>query len=151
MTTVGDQLGDIAGHPLSEIGQTRWTPSWQDELVSKCQSLEASIQSLKETLSKFAKLKALEWQTLSLHDLIALDRLADSLMQACEVPSQSVAHAYQQDSRQRLQALIAHGQTRDQISDLLLDYAPEIKSLNAQELRLQWQSSKQYWWPKNWF
>jgi len=152
MAALTGQLDNISGHPLSEIGQTQWTPSWQDELMAKCQILEESILGLKQALMGFSKLTALDPQTLSLHDLAALDRLASALMQACEVPPPLVAQAHQQASRQRLQALVTHGQARQQIwANLSAYYSPEIKSLNAQNLRLQWRLANQHWWPKSWF
>jgi very-short-patch-repair endonuclease len=152
MAALAGQLGNITGHPLSDIGQTQWTPSWQDELMARCQTFEKRVQGLKQALTEFAKLTTLDIQTLNYHDLMALDRLADLLMQACEVPPQVVTHAHQQNSRQRLQALIAHGQARTQIfENLAAHYSPEIKSLDAQHLRLQWRSANQCWWPRNWF
>jgi very-short-patch-repair endonuclease len=152
MGALAGQLGSITGHPLLEIGQTQWTPSWQDELIKSCESLEKSITNLKKELQEFAKLTTLDLHTLSLYDLMALDRLANLLMQACEIPPQLVTHAHQQDARLRLQALIAHGNTRNQIFEKLsADYLPEIKSLDAQSLLLQWRVANQCWWPKKWF
>lgn len=152
MAALAGQLGSIAGHPLLEIGQTQWTPSWQDILMSKSQSLSVSIQVLSQALSEFSKLTALDLQSLSLYDLAALDRLAGTLMQACEVPSQSVAHAHQQASRQRLQALITHGLLRNQIWDGLAEnYIPDVKNLDAETLQLQWRTANQDWMLKSWF
>lgn len=152
MTALTGQLGNIAGHPLSEIGQTQWTPSWQDELMNKCLSLPASVQRLNQTLIAFSKLTTLDPQVLSLYDLAALDRLGGSLMQACEIPSQSVAQAHQQVSRQRLQELIAHGHARNQAwGKLSANYLPDVKVLNAQSLQLQWRTASQDWFLKSWF
>jgi very-short-patch-repair endonuclease len=152
MAALAGQLGNIAGHPLSEIGQTQWTPSWQDKLMGQCLSLPVSVQVLNQALAAFSKLTALDPQALSLHDLASLDRLAGTLMQACEVPSQSVALAHQQASRQRLQTLIAHGHARNQAwGKLSENYAPDVKTLDAQSLQLQWRAANRDWILKRWF
>lgn len=152
MAALAQQLGSIAGHPLSEIGQTQWTPSWQDTLMENCQGVEAAVQGLVQALAAFAQIIACDPQTLGLHELAGLDRLAACLMQACEVPQQAVANAQQQASRQRLHMLIGHGRARNQHwAGLSAQYAPEVKQLDAQRLRLQWRAACQDWMPKNWF
>lgn len=152
MAALAKQLNNIANHPLSEIGQTQWTPTWQDSLISTCQSLSSALLNLHNSLEEFSKITHLNLQTLNLQDLAALDRLAGSLIQACTVPSQLVAQAHQQDSRQRLQSMIKHGQNRNQIWNSFPDnYAPEIKVLNAQNLQLQWRIANQKMLPIRWF
>lgn len=151
MSALAGQLENIAEHPLSAIGQVSWTPSWQDQLIEKCKSLEISIKVLVQELTEFSKCTMFEQQRLSLRELMALDKLAESLMQACEISPQSVTHAHQQDSRQRLQNLIAHGIARNQTAEKLKDYSPNIKKIDAQEWWLQWQAAKQSRWPKSWY
>lgn len=152
MAALAGQLSIIAGHPLSEIGQTQWTPSWQDALIMQCDSLAQSISMLQNALHEFQKLTPIVPVALSLFDLAALDRLAATLMQACEVPAQSVSHAHLKDARQRLQLLISHGRARNEAwSALSHQYVPDVNNLNAQDLQMQWRVANQEWVLKSWF
>ncbi|MBR7780444.1 DUF4011 domain-containing protein [Undibacterium rugosum] len=152
MAALAGQLGIIVDHPLSEIGQTQWTPSWHDALMAQCDSLVGSISKLQNALNAFHKLTPIDPTALSLFDLAALDRLAATLMQACEVPAQSVSHAHLKEARQRLQLLISHGRARNEAWSGLSDqYLSDVSNLNAQDLQIQWRSANQEWMLKSWF
>lgn len=152
MAALASQLGSMAGHPLSEIGQTQWIPSWQDQLTAQTELTLSAVRRMDRALGAFSNLAAADSKSLSLKGLNGLDRLADSLMKACEVPQESVVLAHQAPARNRLKLLISHGQKRNEVWDkFAVNYLPELKSLNAKQIRLQWQAAIQDWWPKSWF
>ena len=151
MSALAGQLSNVSQHPLTLVSQIKWSPSWQDNVLERCKTLNVTIDKLKDALSGFAKVAPLTIETLSLNDLAALDKLASTLMQAADVPSQSVAHAHQVSARQQLQALLEHGEARNE-AWLHFDgkYTAEVNQLNAKELRAQWQAVNQKWWLKKW-
>lgn len=152
MAALAGQLSSIEYHPLADIGQTKWTPSWQDEILNLCSTMQHSIQRLQQALTDFSVLTDFNPDELSLHELAGLDRLAAALMQARDVPSHSANLAHQQSYRQRLQTLINHGQVRNQLwIPMAMLYVPEVKSLDGKAMRLQWLKASQDWWPKRWF
>ena len=46
MASLAGALPTLQAHPLALVGQTEWSPSWQDELLGAAGSLEAAICSL---------------------------------------------------------------------------------------------------------
>ncbi|PRC90729.1 DUF4011 domain-containing protein [Solimicrobium silvestre] len=151
MSALARHLGNIGGHPLSEIGQTKWTPSWQDDLIKQCESIESAIVNLKLSISDFSKLLNVDVQTLSFNDLISLDQLAEILMQSCEIPFQSVSFADNQIIRKQLNDLIAHGINRNDIwTKFEESYVPDLKSISAEKLQSEWRVSNQYFILKRW-
>lgn len=147
-----EPIENIGTHPLLEIGHKDWTPSWQDNLLHLCSILEESIKNLNATLQAFTKIIPLNLESLSLDDLMTIDKLAQFLIELYKIPPQLIKHAHQKDYRHKLQNLILHGKERNKIFEKIrFQYSDEIKLLDAQLLLSQWRISNQYGWTKKWF
>lgn len=145
-------ISDLQSHPLSHIKRDEWSHSWQDELLDSASTLETALQRLESASRPFLKLLGLPKTGQSLQDFMALDRLADVLLEAPNVPVGLARGAHDGLIRGRLEALKKHGMKRQKQWDLLEgDYKEDLANLSANELEVLWSQADVSWWPKSWF
>ena len=152
MASLAGGLEKLQDHPLSHIGQTDWSPSWQDEMLGAAQVLDAAIRSLQDKSAALAKLTGQSTTGLSLQAYGALDQLADVLLLAPGVPAGLARQAHDPDARARVHALAQHGLARNQHwQHVGPGWTAQVAKLNGVELQAQWSQAKSDWWPKSWF
>ncbi|MFZ3140501.1 DUF3320 domain-containing protein [Polaromonas sp.] len=150
MASLAGALQTLENHPLSLIGQTDWSPSWQDELLGAARALEAAIQSLQEKSPAMGNLTGQSSTGLSLDAYAALDQLADVLLLAPGVPAGLAGQAHDPGARARVHALAQHGLARNQHwQQIGSGWTEQVATLNAAELQGQWAQARSDWWPKS--
>ena len=151
LAALASRLSKVSGHPLREVKQTAWTPSWQDQLLHTANQCNEQITDLENCLQRFAELVKIDPNLASMSQLQSISELAGVLLSASQVPLESATRAFNTQERKRLGELIFHGQARAVLWSSFKSYDPELKMLNASPLKLQWRSATQDWWPKKWF
>lgn len=152
LAALATQLSAMANHPLSEIGCKSWTPSWESELLSKLTQCNQQAYALTQACQGLAELAPLNPETASFAQFEAHATLCALLMKACQVPTSAIEHSLSTSARQDLQSLISCGQARDAAWDHFdSNYLPELATVTASPLKIQWIAATQDWWPKSWF
>ena len=150
MASLAGALDTLQDHPLSLMGQTAWSPSWQDALLAAAESLEAAIRSLQATCPALEKLTGQTTAGLSLQAYAALDQLADVLLRAPGVPAGLASQAHDPGARARVHALARHGLARNGHAEQIgPGWTAQVAGLNAAELQAQWAQAQADWWPKS--
>ncbi len=151
LAALATRLTRIAGHPLFEVKQIAWTPSWEDQLLQAAQRCVNQVSHVEKCLSELSSVVQVDSGTESLRQLESIADLAKALMRASQVPIETVDHAFNKHDRNSFSELIRHGRTRTVLWSNFKDYDAELKSLKAGPLKLQWRQATQDWWPKKWF
>jgi len=151
LAALAGRLSTISKHPLSDIGESNWTPSWESRLLETASKCINAVGELEKAVNDFASISPLDASLVSLDELSGADNLAKSLMHACQVPVESIDQAFNTNARKKLSVLIEHGKNRSKIWDFFSGYKEEIKSLDASSLKSQWTLAENEWWPKGWF
>ena len=150
MASLAGALPSLQAHPLALVGQTDWSPSWQDDLLGATRSLEAAIVSLQEKSSELEPLTAQPAAGLSLQAHAALDELADVLLRAPGVPAGLAGQAHEPGARARVHALAQHGLARNRHwQQVGPGWTEQVATLDAAELQAQWAQARSDWWPKS--
>lgn len=145
-------ISDLQSHSLSHIKRDEWSPSWQDELLDAASALETALHCLESTSRPFLKLLGLPKKGQSLQDFMALDRLADVLLESPNVPVGLAKSAHDGLIRGKIETLKKHGMKRQKQWELLDgDYKEDLANLNANELEVLWSQADVSWWLKSWF
>lgn len=150
LAALASRLTTISNHPLSQIGQISWTPSWESKLLEVASETITTIEELEKSINDFSQISPLESLLVSLDELDGADTFAKSLMLACDVPIESIDHAFNSSDRKKLSILIKHGLNRSDIWNYFAGYADELKGLNGSELKLKLTNSDNEWWFKSW-
>ncbi|MDB5869829.1 MAG: hypothetical protein JWP96_2161, partial [Polaromonas sp.] len=149
MAALAGALDRLQQHPLALLGQTHWSPSWQDELLDAVQALDGAIGTLQDAAPAMENLTGQPATGLSLQAYAALDQLADVLLLAPDVPAGLAGRAHDPEARARLHALAQHGLARSQHARQLgAGWTEQVATLNASELQAQWAQAQSDWWPK---
>lgn len=151
LAALASRLSTISNHPLSDIGQNNWTPSWESKLLETASACSTAINELEKAIKDFSSIIPLDASLVSLEELDGADNLAKSLMLACQIPKESIDHAFNTNARSKLSVLIKHGKHRSQIWNYFSGYRDELKTIDAAILKLQWTSADNDWWLKGWF
>ena len=150
MASLAGALNTLQNHPLALIGQTAWSPSWQDGLLGAAQSLDAAIRALQEKSSALEQLTGQPVTGLSLQTHAALDQLADVLLRAPGVPAGLAGQAHDPGARAQVHALALHGLARNrhwlQVGP---GWTEQVAALDATQLQAQWAQARSDWWPKS--
>ena len=150
MAALAGALDQLQDHPLALIGQTDWSPSWQDALLAAAQSLDTAIRALQEKSSALGGLMAQPVAGLSLFAYDALDELADMLLLAPRVPAGLAGQAHDPGARARVHALAQHGLARNAcMQQIGAGWTAQVATLNAASLQGEWAQAKSDWWPKS--
>jgi very-short-patch-repair endonuclease len=150
MASLAGALETLQDHPLSLMGQTDWSNTWQEAVLEAAQSLEAGISLLREKSAALATLTSQSTAGLSLQAYAALDQLADVLLLAPNVPAGLAGQAHDPDARARVHALAQHGMARNEHwQQVGPGWTPQVATLNAVELQAQWAQARSDWWPKS--
>lgn len=152
LAAMATRLSKVSGHALSNIGQTNWTPSWENNLLEAANKCLISADALEKAIIDFASISALDVNLISLDELSALDNLSDCLMLACSVPIESIDQTFNISARKKLSNLIEHGKNRTNVWSNFSDgYEDSLKTLDASSLDKQLVITNHTWWPKKWF
>jgi very-short-patch-repair endonuclease len=150
MATLSGALVALHGHPLEHIGRIDWSPSWQDELLAAARSLEQAIQVFKSSAADAERSLGLPVSGLSLEGYEKVDRLADVLLGAPQVPQGVAAQAYDAEVRAQLQRLARHGKARNESwSNLETGWTERLSEISAKTLKDEWAQAANTWWPKS--
>ena len=145
-------LGNLPEHALSALGQTEWSPSWQDTLLTETAALDRAIHHLREQFIPVAQLLPLAVSGYGLETYTALDQLADTLLTAPTIPMSVVHQAYDPRTPITLHTLAQHGLARSTHWQLLDPrWTPELAQVNAVALQTKWQEASALWGPRSWF
>lgn len=151
LAALASRLTTISNHPLSAIGQNSWTPSWESRVFALASEILLASDELEKAINDFSLISPLESALVSMEELDGADNLAKSLMLACQVPIESIDHAFSTIDRKKLSVLIEHGKNRSEIWNYFVGYKDELKTLDGSTLKLQWVSAESDWWLKGWF
>jgi very-short-patch-repair endonuclease len=152
MAVLGAQITDMSAHPLSAIGKTGWTPTWQQTLLDQTAELIKLARAARDTAAPVLARIGMPDVGLSMNECGILDELADVLMLAPQVPIGVARAAHDEASRSRLNFLSQHGLARAAAWDALGgQYREDVATLSGSELQLQWRAAETTWWPRNWF
>ncbi|MEO6321624.1 MAG: DUF3320 domain-containing protein, partial [Polaromonas sp.] len=150
MASLAGALDQLQDHPLALIGQTDWSPSWQDALLVAAQSLDVAIRSLQDKSCALGVLTGQPAAGLSLQAYAALDQLADVLLLAPRVPAGLAGQAHDPGARARVHALAQHGLARnDCLQQIGPGWTAQVATLNAVSLQGEWAQARSDWWPKS--
>jgi len=152
MSTLAAALGPLSGHPLSLIGRTEWSPTWQDSTLAAAATLDSTIRQLREKAQLVGKAVGVPSHGLSLEAYAALDDLADTLLAAPKVPPGLARQAQDVAVRARVRTLAKHGQQRAaHWKRVGGGWSGQLAKLNAVSLQEEWRQAITSWWPKSWF
>ncbi|TWI67730.1 AAA domain-containing protein [Pseudoduganella lurida] len=159
MRDTSRQIGALAGqltaldhHPLGLIRVSAWTPSWQQDLLDGAALLHDRAGALDAAAVRPLSLLGAAPEGLSLADFAALDRLAEVLVQAPDVPVGVARAAHDETAREKLATLHRHGIARNRAWAVLGGrYTEALAELSAGQLRTEWHAASATWWPMSWF
>lgn len=152
IAALGQVLPTLANHPLALVGQTEWSPSWQDQLFSAVEQVSAAAVSLRQRYEPLAKLLQLAPAGQSMEFYAGLDQLADVLLSAPKVPVGLATQANNGQIRSRVASLVAHGKVRQQKwEEVGTGWSPQFSKFRSIELKAEWTQAVNAWWPKSWF
>ncbi len=151
MATLAGALGAIQSHPLTLIGKTDWSPSWQDDLLAAVQESNVAINNFKSRAEAIGRILGFPTAGLSLNTYAAIDLLLDVLMLAPKVPLGLARQAHEPAVRARVHSLVKHGKLRSSHWERIgPDWKQDLAKLNATELKAAWSGATASWWPKSW-
>jgi len=143
-------LTSLDGHPLTLVGKTDWTPTWADELMDACQSVDAAATTLRGKASAVGKLIERPGNGLCIDAYASLDVLADILLAAPKVPAGLAQQAHDPTARSRVQSLAKHGLARAGHWDRVgAGWTPQLAKLDGAALLSEWSRATAAWWPKS--
>jgi stress response protein SCP2/very-short-patch-repair endonuclease len=152
MAALAGQLSQLDAHPLAAIAKADWTPSWQQDVLDAAAGLAKVANALQERAAPALAAIGLADAGLSFAGLAALDRLADALLRAPDMPLGVARAAHDEAARATLALLRRHGLARHEAwASLGGAYREEVATLDAAALALQWAEAGVAWWPKSWF
>lgn len=150
MSALAGSLGALQEHPLSLIGKSDWSPTWQDELLAEARALGVAIGALREHAQIVGKLLDYPAAGLSLDTYASIDQLADVLLGAPKVPMGLARQAHDTNVRARIHSLVKHGKLRTAHWDKVgTGWKHELAKLNGTELKAEWSCAVSTWWPKS--
>ncbi|OZB76251.1 MAG: DNA helicase [Thiomonas sp. 14-64-326] len=150
MSALAGAVGQLSGHPFGHIGQSDWSPTWQDNLLSSAHALDLAITLLKAKAAALDGLLGQSTAGLSLEAYARLDILADVLLAAPKVPTGLARHAHDPAVRERVHALAKHGASRTTHWNRVgTGWKDNVAKLNATELQADWSRAASAWWPKS--
>jgi len=150
LAALATRLSKIAGHPLNEVKKIAWTPSWQDSLLDTAKQCIEQVANIEACLTDFAILVKVDANLVSLNQLKSIDELADALMMVSQMSVESASQVFSTQERKKLDELVRHGNARALLWSNFVNFDPDLKTLKAAPLKLQWRAATQDWWPKSW-
>jgi hypothetical protein len=151
LAALAGRIDPIHNHPLIGIGQTEWTPKWEENLFETSKELIIRIKALELAIERISEIVDLDKGQLSLSYVEGVDLLASSLMAASKIPAECIEQAFDQNSKQFLRDLIKHGKEREAIWSKFNGYDLDIKNLDGKVLKQEWRTASHDWWPKKIF
>jgi very-short-patch-repair endonuclease len=150
LATLARGPGPLDGHALAQIGHADWSPSWQDGLLAKAQSLAQALDHFKGVAQALGAQLGQPVEGWSLRALAALDGLADVLLGAPSVPLGVARQAHDAHARATLQVLLQHGQARQgHWARIGEGWTAGLAQLQAVALSAAWGQAVSRWWPKS--
>lgn len=150
MSALAGSLGEIQGHALSLIGQTDWTPTWQDTLLVETQSLATAIAAFQGCAQQIHKLLGISCAGLSVDAYSSIDTLADVMLGAPKVPIGLARQAHDANTRARIHSLVKHGKLRSSHWERIgTGWKSDLAKLNATALKAEWDAAVLTWWPRS--
>lgn len=148
----GREIPAVHGHPLTLIGTTEWTPTWQDDLLAAGQGLSHSADFLRGKALELSSTLGFDPAGGSMAAFNSLDNLADHLLAAPKVPAGLARQAHDSTVREKVQLLARHGEARRRNWERVgPGWEDQLAKLNGTQLRGEWSAAKSTWWPRNYF
>lgn len=152
ITALGQALTSLHNHPLALVGQSDWSPLWQEEFEAAVAKVGVAASTLKEKTGAISTLISEAPSGQSLDALAALDQLADVLLAAPKVPASLAKQAHDSGARARVLTLLKHGRARQRHWESMgSGWGANFAKLNGTELQGEWAAAQNTWWPKSWF
>lgn len=152
IAALGQALTSLHDHPLALVGQSDWSPLWQEEFEAAVAKAGAAVGSLKQAIGPVSTWIGEAPSGQSLDALAALDNLAEVLLAAPKVPASLAKQAHDSGARARVLTLVKHGRARQKHWESLgPGWGANFAKLNGTELQGEWTAAQNTWWPKSWF
>lgn len=152
ITALGQALTSLHNHPLALVGQSDWSPLWQEEFEAAVAKVGVAASTLREKTGPISTLIGETPSGQSLDALAALDQLADVLLAAPKVPASLAKQAHDSGARARVLTLVKHGRARQKHWESMgPGWGANFAKLNGTELQGEWAAAQNTWWPKSWF
>ncbi len=152
------RLGTLAGgidirqgSALAHLGQTQWSPTWQEELLGAAQRLDALIADLRAKAHRLGEALGFPAAGWDLQAYAAMDALADALLAAPKVPVPLARRAQEPLVREQVQQLARHGLSRARHWHRVgPGWDPSLTNLQAAALQAEWARASAALWPLSW-
>lgn len=152
MAALASGLGDIHDNPLRQIGQTDWSPTWEDTLLAQAAKTEGAARELLAATRSLAHLLGVSAESGSFESLAALDKLVDSLFMVTTVPAGLVRRAHEPEIRVKVQVIAQHGAARTKQWARIGDgWTADLARVDGSAFRQRWRLATTHWWPKSYF
>jgi len=139
-------LPTIKDHALSQVYAAEWSFAWQDDLLQSAQRLMRLAADLEVAAGPVFRTVGLPEKGGSLANYLALDRLADVLLDATGVPGPVARAGHNPDITRRLESLQRHGALRQEAAGkLATGYKPSIEGLSAEDIAQRWRTASAKW------
>lgn len=146
-------VGQVDRHPLKSVGNSEWSPQWQESLITVASKLQSATADLDKQVAEFEKALQITVGAVSLQKLSALKEFGQVLLDSYR---QHSSFALEPDGPDRLDALeevvaLLKSYISAQAS-LSCSYSPHAwKALDADALSVAWKDAISQWWPKREF
>ncbi len=152
LQSLHSELPKIAASELAHIHQTEWTNAWEENMVKEVQVVLQTCSVLQSSAQSLLSFLGLNVDAINYGHLKQLRAFSDTLLEASLIPKSFIIHADNEIAYSKLNTLKEHSKTRvTQWKQLATDFRPEVCSLNAANLRIQWNAALTTWWPKRVF
>jgi len=152
MAILAKAIGTLVAHPLRTVGQTEWTPSWQESLLDACIAVQSAFEDFQKKAAAVEPILGRTTSGLSLDDYDALDKVIDHLIAASSIPAGLARKAHDTEALARIKSAAKHGKSRSSSWQLLSsDWNAQLGKVDADELRQEWARACASWWPKSTF
>ena len=174
------QIGEIASSPLSLISQGEWSPSWTQSLLQAVQETIPAAEGIQQTAADFLKavgIPKFPLHAATRDSLVLLSKILPAAARrdwrfALRPDARNTAEELQRG----LEPVAKHGETRAEIStpwdeatirrvqhgletisqhrdlvrELSAAYAHNGAALDADQLKTEWETANNSWWPLSW-
>jgi hypothetical protein len=151
MQTLAAELPTLQAHPLSAIQWSDWSPGKEADFYTAIAALDDAAAALEKAGTAVAGVYGMGATGQALHDYASMDRLAEVILGAPQVPVGLAARAVDPSFPGEIRALREHGTARNQLWDSLSGtFSNDIVALNGVDLTDRWTQAQAAWWPKRW-
>ena len=151
MQTLAGELPSLQTHPLSAIQWSELSPVKEADFYTAIAALDGAAAALENAGAAVAGVYGMGATGHSLQDYASMDRLAEVILGAPQVPVGLAARAVDPACPDEIRALRDHGTARNHLwAALSGTFSSEIAALDGVAITGQWTNAQAAWWPKRW-